>query len=124
MRFNEERVAQGRQLANKLWNARRLVLLRLPEDATLPDGAPRAADGRGPLDPVAPAGRASADIARAIDDFEFHLAALGLYDFVYGELCDWYLELVKPRLYAEDNAEAASVRPARARPRRWRSRTR
>ena len=53
--------------------------------------------------------------------FEFHRAALGLYDFVYGELCDWYLELVKPRLYADDNAEVAAValhvlaRDARAR---------
>ena len=39
--------------------------------------------------------------------FEFHRAAHSLYDFVYGELCDWYLEMLKPRLYAEDNAETA-----------------
>ena len=43
----------------------------------------------------------------AIEAFDFHRAALGLYDFVYGELCDWYLEIVKPRLYADDN-EAVS----------------
>ena len=47
VRFNEEKIAQGRQLANKLWNAARLVLLRVPEDATLPEPAPAAADGRG-----------------------------------------------------------------------------
>ena len=46
--------------------------------------------------------RAKADTARAIEAFEFHRAALGLYDFVYGELCDWYLEIVKPRLYDDD----------------------
>jgi sigma-B regulation protein RsbQ len=44
----------------------------------------------------------------AIDAFEFHRVALGLYDFVYGELCDWYLEIVKPRLYAGDNEQVAA----------------
>ena len=42
VRFNEERVAQGRQLANKLWNASRLVLLRVPEGVAMPDDAPAA----------------------------------------------------------------------------------
>ena len=51
--------------------------------------------------------RAKAGTARAIEAFEFHRAALGLYDFVYGELCDWYLEIVKPRLYADDNEDVA-----------------
>ena len=41
-------------------------------------------------------------MTEAIESFEFQRAALGLYDFVYGELCDWYLEMVKPRLYAQD----------------------
>ena len=38
-----------------------------------------------------------------IDDFDFAKAALGLYDYIYGDLCDWYLEMVKPRLYAGDD---------------------
>ena len=45
-----------------------------------------------------------------IAQFDFAHAALGLYDFVYGELCDWYLELVKPRLYDEDSAAPQSRR--------------
>ena len=49
VRFNEEKIAQGRQLANKLWNAARLVLLRVPEDVTMPDGArPRRRRSRTP----------------------------------------------------------------------------
>jgi valyl-tRNA synthetase len=48
-------------------------------------------------------------MASAIDAFDFHHAALGLYDFVYNELADWYLELIKPRLYAEDDGEVAEV---------------
>jgi valyl-tRNA synthetase len=102
VRFNEERVAQGRQLANKLYNASRLVLLRLPEDARLPASAPAPAtvEDAWILSRLQAAER---DVAAALDAFDFHIAALRVYDFVYGELCDWYLELLKPRLYEEDN---------------------
>ena len=115
VRFNEEKIAQGRQLANKLWNAARLVLLRVPEDVTVPGAAPAPGGGRGRAGssracrPRRPRSRA------AIDAFEFHHAALGLYDFVYGDLCDWYLEMVKPRLYADDNRDGRGARAARAR---------
>jgi valyl-tRNA synthetase len=108
VRFNEEKIAQGRQLANKLWNAARLVLLRVPEGLTVPETAP-------PPETIEDAWilsrlqGAKADVAGAIDDFEFHHAALGLYDFVYGELCDWYLEMIKPRLYEDDNRDVAAL---------------
>src|SRR4051794_9923034 len=106
VRFNEERVAQGRQLANKLYNACRLVLLRVPAGVTLPRAAPApaAVEDAWILSRLQ---AAKAEVADAVEGFEFHRAALGLYDFVYGELCDWYLEMVKPRLYAQDNAAAA-----------------
>jgi len=100
VRFNEERVAQGRQLANKLYNASRLVLLRVPEDLVVPETAPRPAtvEDAWILSRLQAAER---DVAEAIDAFDFHIAALRVYDFVYGELCDWYLELLKPRLYGQ-----------------------
>jgi valyl-tRNA synthetase len=106
VRFNEERVAQGRQLANKLYNASRLVLLRVPEGVALGDErpAPATVEDRWILSRLQAAER---DVGRAIDEFDFHVAALRVYDFVYGELCDWYLELLKPRLYEEDNADAS-----------------
>jgi valyl-tRNA synthetase len=108
VRFNEDKVAQGRQLANKLYNASRLVLLRLPEGLTVPGRAPepRSVEDAWILSRLQAAER---DVARSIDGFEFHTAALRVYDFVYGELCDWYLELVKPRLYAEDNRDAGEM---------------
>jgi valyl-tRNA synthetase len=107
VRFNEERVAQGRQLANKLWNASRLVLLRVPEGVGLPERAPEAEaiEDRWILSRLQ---AAEADVAAAIDRFEFHVAALRLYDFVYGDLCDWYLEMIKPRLYADRNEVSRS----------------
>jgi valyl-tRNA synthetase len=100
-------VAQGRQLANKLYNASRLVLLRVPEGVALPEEAPapETIEDRWILSRLQAAER---DVAGALDAFDFHVAALRVYDFVYGELCDWYLELLKPRLYEEDNAEACA----------------
>jgi valyl-tRNA synthetase len=101
VRFNEERIAQGRQLANKLWNAARLVLLQVPEGVTLPDSvpSPQTVEDRWILSRLQ---AAKGDMARAIDGFDFHHAALGLYDFIYSELADWYLEMIKPRLYDGD----------------------
>jgi valyl-tRNA synthetase len=122
VRFSEEKVAQGRQLANKLFNATRLVLLRTGREAAEGDAGDEAAKRRGRIvlddEPPRPAAvedawilsrlqRAKGDTARAIESFEFHRAALGLYDFVYGELCDWYLEIVKPRLYEDDNRDVS-----------------
>jgi valyl-tRNA synthetase len=104
VRFNEDKVAQGRQLANKLWNASRLVLLRAPED--LPEPRAVTVEDAWILSRLQ---RAKAATERAFETFEFHRAVLGLYDFVYGDLCDWYLELIKPRLYADDNAEVSAV---------------
>jgi valyl-tRNA synthetase len=96
VRFNEERLAQGQQLTNKLWNAARLILLGVPPDAR-PAVSPTAVEDRWILSRLE---RVRAEIDGRLERFDFAHAALGLYDFVYGELCDWYLELVKPRLRA------------------------
>jgi valyl-tRNA synthetase len=96
VRFSEEKVAQGQALANKLFNATRFVLLNVQE-GTAP------APALGPDAPVedrwilSRLESARADFAARIQTFDFSKAALGLYDFVYGDLCDWYLELIKGR---------------------------
>jgi valyl-tRNA synthetase len=105
VRYSAEKVAQGSQLANKLWNASRLILLGVPEDAR-PEPRPRRIEDRWILSRVQ---RATEATARRIEAFDFSHAALGLYDFVYGELCDWYLELVKPRLYQHEADAAATL---------------
>ncbi|MDQ3739728.1 MAG: valine--tRNA ligase, partial [Actinomycetota bacterium] len=103
VRFSEEKIAQGAQLANKLFNASRLILTNAsPQDEA---GELRVED-RWILSRLA---RAKEATAAAIEAYEFHHAALGLYDFVYGDLCDWYLELVKPRLYEGDEAAQATL---------------
>jgi valyl-tRNA synthetase len=105
VRFNEEKIAQAQQLTNKLWNASRLVLQRVAAD-TRADARPQAPEDHWIL---ARLQRARTAVGEAIDSFEFSRAALALYDFVYGDLCDWYLELVKPRLYDGDPDTAATL---------------
>jgi valyl-tRNA synthetase len=94
--FNEERIAQGLQLTNKLWNAARLILLGVGPDARS-SIAPVSIEDRWILSRLA---RAQAEVQERIERYDFSHAALALYDFIYGQLCDWYLELVKPRLRA------------------------
>jgi len=96
---------QGRNFANKLWNAARLVLANQPDQ---PAGLDLAAQ----KDKLHPTDRwILSRLARAIqtvDDnlaaFKFNAAAKGLYDFVWAEFCDWYLEFVKPRFYNQENS--------------------
>ncbi len=105
VRFNEEKVAQAQQLTNKLWNASRLILLRVDPEIRA-DARPTEAEDHWILSRLE---RARTTVATAIDAFDFSRAALALYDFIYGELCDWYLELVKPRLYDGDPDTAATL---------------
>ena len=107
MRFNEERIAQGRQLANKLCNA---VAARAAARRPRACAAAGAAGRRRRVEDawiLSRLQRAKADVVAARSTPSSCTAPRSaLYDFVYGELCDWYLELVKPRLYAEDNDAA------------------
>jgi valyl-tRNA synthetase len=97
VRFSEDRVKQGRELANKLWNASRLVLLRAPDVAPAPSG--EAVEDRWIASLLE---RATQRIAGLYESYELSRAALELYDVFWDEVCDWYLELVKPRLYDEE----------------------
>jgi valyl-tRNA synthetase len=105
IRFNEERVKQGRDLANKLWNAARLILLRVSE--VEPD--PRAGGTVEDRWIVSRMERLTGRVTELYDGFRFSAAALELYGGFWSELADWYLELAKPRLYEEDNAEVSAV---------------
>jgi len=114
VRFSEERLAQALQLTNKLWNAARLIVQSTASiafaDSAEPnppwEPQPTAVEDRWILSRLE---RARAEISRRIEGYDFAHAALGLYDFVYGELCDWYLELVKPRLRAGERELGATL---------------
>jgi valyl-tRNA synthetase len=105
VRFNEERIKQGRDLANKLWNASRLILLRVADTESSADAASRVEDRW----IVSRLERLTAGVTELYDGFRFSHAALELYGAFWSELCDWYLELAKPRLYEQDNEAVSGV---------------
>jgi len=105
VRFSEEKIAMGRGFANKLWNAARFVLL----------GSEGCAAQRDDTDQVdrwitSRFQRCLAAVEAAVAEYDFATAVDALYHFVWDEFCDWYLELVKVRLYGDD--EAAKARAA------------
>jgi valyl-tRNA synthetase len=98
VRYSAEKVRQGQALANKLFNAARYVLLNVSA-ATDPAPRPATVHDRWILSRLQ---EAKAQFDANIAAFDFAKAALGLYEFVYGELCDWYLEFNKGREYDDD----------------------
>jgi valyl-tRNA synthetase len=98
VRYSSEKVRQGQALANKLFNAARYVLLNVSA-ATDPAPRPATVHDRWILSRLQ---AAKEQFDENVAGFEFSKAALGLYDFVYGELCDWYLEFNKGREYDDD----------------------
>jgi valyl-tRNA synthetase len=108
VRFSEAKVQQGRDLANKLWNASRLILLNAGDATPAPSAA--TVEDRWILSRLE---RTVELVGERLDAFDFAHAALELYRFVYSDLCDWYLEIVKPRLYdgpdAGDDSAAANL---------------
>ena len=105
VRYSPDKVAQGQALANKLFNAARFVLTRVAPGVE-PATRPATIEDRWILSRLQ---AVKEQTAAHIEGFEFHLAALGIYDFVYSELCDHYVELVKPRLAAGDGIEDLSA---------------
>ena len=102
VRFSAEKIKQGRDLANKLWNASRLILLRVEDVPAEP--RPETVEDRWIVSRLE---RATQRASESLDAFLFSRASLELYDFFWNEVCDWYLELVKPRLYDEGADRAA-----------------
>jgi valyl-tRNA synthetase len=96
VRYSRERVEQGQALANKLFNASRCVLLNVGEEVGLEPfvGADAPVEDRWIVSRLT---QVVTETSEQIELFEFSKAAFGLYDFVYGDLCDWYLELIKGR---------------------------
>lgn len=101
VRYSPEKLKQGSQLANKLFNATRFVLLSVDE-GTAPAAQPKTVEDRWILTRLE---HFKGLYLQHLDSFDFAKAALALYDFVYSELCDWYLEFVKPRLHADADSD-------------------
>ncbi|PKN61031.1 MAG: valine--tRNA ligase [Deltaproteobacteria bacterium HGW-Deltaproteobacteria-11] len=105
VRMSEERIEGYKFFVNKIWNAAKFSLMNLedyPADAqTGPDRAALSLPDRWIL---ARLNGTVGEVIRALDEYRFNEATGSLYQFVWHEFCDWYLELIKPVLYSRDQS--------------------
>jgi valyl-tRNA synthetase len=103
----EESFHVGRNFGNKIWNAARLAMPHLEDEVDpMPERGRLELSDRWILSRLSSAIR---EVTHGLERFRLHEAAAELYRFFWSELCDWYLELLKPRLYNEANPEARAV---------------
>ena len=104
MRFYMERVEAARNFANKLWNASRFVFMNIDEE--IMNGVTRESveDNLTIADKwiISRANNVVKEVIDKMDKFDLGIAAQKIYDFAWTEYCDWYIEIVKPRLYGDD----------------------
>ncbi len=108
MRFYWERVEASRNFANKVWNASRFIMMNVEKaDGKNVDLSKLTLADRWILSKV---NTLAKDMTENLDKYELGIAASKVYDFIWEEFCDWYIEMVKPRLYNdEDETKAAAL---------------
>jgi valyl-tRNA synthetase len=104
IRMSEERIAGNKHFINKIWNATRFSLMNLEGYSS--SGAPVGKDELSLPDRwiMHRLNITVSEVTRALDEYHFNDAASGIYQFIWHELCDWYLELIKPTLYGRDDS--------------------
>ncbi len=101
MRFYIERVEAGRNFANKIWNASRFAMMNLEIDENkLPPVEDLQVEDKWILSKY---NNIVKTVTENLDKFELGVALSNLYDFVWESVCDWYIELIKPRLFDKEN---------------------
>jgi len=120
--FNESRTEGYRAFANKIWNAARFMFMNV--DRVQPGLRPASGqDSKAGVAGFQAAAledrwilsrfnRVAANVNDALENYRFHEAANCIYDFFWGEFCDWYLELIKPRLIFEEGGDKSSAQVA------------
>ena len=128
VRYSDAKVQQGRDLSNKMWNASRLILMNVKFDQNQSplnvrqDQGPAAVGERTGARKVAPEPtrvedrwllsrleRTIASVTEKMETYDFSHAVQEAYAFFWSELCDWYLEIVKPRLYDGEEEVSATL---------------
>jgi valyl-tRNA synthetase len=107
MRYYDERVEASRNFANKVWNASRFIMMNMEKTSGEVMEAPFESIS-GKLEPadkwiISKCNTLVKDVTSKMDDFELGIAVQKIYDFIWDEFCDWYIEMVKPRLYNSDD---------------------
>ena len=107
MRFYYERVENSRNFANKVWNASRFIMMNMADKVvTTP-----ALDELAPVDKwiLSKLNSLAKEVTENMENFELGIAVQKVYDFIWDEFCDWYIEMVKPRLYATDDTASQNA---------------
>lgn len=106
MRFYYERVEANRNFANKIWNASRFIMMNM-DNKTVTD----ASDSLEPVDRwiLSKLNSLIKEVTDNMESFELGIAVQKVYDFIWDEFCDWYIEMVKPRLYNSDNTSSQNA---------------
>ncbi len=106
MRFYYERVEANRNFANKIWNASRFIMMNME--------GKEVTDASASLEPVdrwiiSKLNTLVKDVTENMENFDLGIAVQKIYDFIWDELCDWYIEMVKPRLYNSDDVASQNA---------------
>lgn len=105
MRFYMERVEFARNFNNKLWNASRFVFMNLEDESLLDNLTRESVEEKLTLADkwiISRANRLVKEVNYNMDQFDLGIGLQKAYDFTWSEYCDWYIEIVKPRLYGDD----------------------
>ncbi len=113
MRFYYERVEASRNFANKVWNASRFIMMNM-EQALEKTGKAVYTPAAEDLEPVdkwilSKLNTLVKEVTDNMESFELGIAVQKVYDFIWDEFCDWYIEMVKPRLYNTDDAASQNA---------------
>ena len=110
MRFYWERVEASRNFANKVWNASRFIMMNFAQNEGL---AGQTADlsqlTQADKWILAKCRKLAKDVTALMESFDLGIAVQKIYDFIWEEFCDWYIEMVKPRLYNEEDGTKAAA---------------
>jgi len=107
MRFYYEKVEANRNFANKVWNASRFIMMNMEgKKITVP-----AASELEPVDKwiLSKCNTLVKDVTENMENYDLGIAVQKVYDFIWDEFCDWYIEMVKPRLYNSDDAKSQNA---------------
>ena len=110
MRFYWERVESSRNFANKVWNASRFIMMNFQQNENV-DYSQVKKEELTQADKwiLSKVNNLAKDVTALMETFDLGIAVQKIYDFIWEEFCDWYIEMVKPRLYNEEDTTKAAA---------------
>ena len=108
MRFYWERVEASRNFANKVWNASRFIMMNI-EKADVPQEIDVNTLTQADKWILSKVNTLAKDVTENMEKYELGVAVAKIYDFIWEEFCDWYIEMVKPRLYNDDDTTKSAA---------------